>query len=354
MIFRKQRQRALTLIGLALLLAGCKPPEQPAVISIVGAVLIDGTGGPPISDSVITIENGRIRAVGARASLLVPPEAEKIDGAGKFVAPALIDVLRRGAGSSGYTVLRPGDPDSVLDQARRDRTPLFGDAFALRDARTLVDRGVTGFVHMIRDTEAIDPAFIARLRDLRIVFVPMLAEERKPVELAIAKRNTKRLADGGVLIAVGSGSDPNREMDLLVEAGLSPADVLVAATRNGAAALHESDQTGTIEPGKRADLVLLSANPDEDIRNLRKVDRAMRDGQWLGQTRSARPSRTLIASALPRPFQAHGQRCQAGGVPPCGRGAASGSRKNLRLAASGISPAQPARHPHPVGSGPCG
>jgi imidazolonepropionase-like amidohydrolase len=71
-----------------------------------------------------------------------------------------------------------------------------------------------------------------------------------------------------------------REMDLMVEAGLSPADVLVAATRNGAAALHEVDEAGTIEPGKRADLLLLSANPAEDIRNLRKIVRTMRDGQW--------------------------------------------------------------------------
>src|ERR1017187_1651369 len=283
MIRGKHRQRALSSIGLALLLAGCKPPEQPAVISIVGAVLIDGTGGPPISDSVVTIENGRIRAVGSRVNLLVPPEAAKIDGAGKFVAPAPIDVLRRGsgAGNPGFTIVRPGDPDSVLDQARRDRTPLFADIFSLRDARTMVDRGVTGFLHMIRDTEAIDPAFIARLRDLRIVFVPMLAEERNPAELALAKRNTKRLADGGVPIAVAPGGDMQREMDLMVEAGLSPADVLVAATRNGAAALHDLDQAGTIEPGKRADLLLLSANPAEDIRNLRKIDRVMRDGLWV-------------------------------------------------------------------------
>jgi imidazolonepropionase-like amidohydrolase len=70
-------------------------------------------------------------------------------------------------------------------------------------------------------------------------------------------------------------------MDLLVEAGLSPADVLVAATRNGAAALHDHDQAGTIEPGKRADLLLLSANPAEDIRNLRKTDRGMRGGLWI-------------------------------------------------------------------------
>jgi len=283
MIRGKYRQRALASIGLALFLAGCKPPEQPAVTSIVGAVLIDGTGGPPISDSVVTIENGRIRAVGSRASLLVPPEAQKIDGAGKFVAPAPIDVLRRraGAGSPGYTIVRPGDPDSVLDQARRDRTPLLADIFRLRDARTMVDRGVTGFLHMIRDTDAIDPAFVVRLRDLRIVFVPMLAEEGNPAVFALAKRNTKRLADGGVPIAVGSGNDPYREMDLLVEAGLSPADVLVAATRNGASALHDLDQAGTVEPGKRADLLLLSANPAEDIRNLRKVDRVMREGRWI-------------------------------------------------------------------------
>jgi imidazolonepropionase-like amidohydrolase len=70
-------------------------------------------------------------------------------------------------------------------------------------------------------------------------------------------------------------------MDLMVEAGLSPADVLVAATRNGAAALHDLDQAGTIEPGKRADLLLLSANPAEDIRNLRKTDRGMRGGLWI-------------------------------------------------------------------------
>jgi imidazolonepropionase-like amidohydrolase len=278
---RRFGQHTFPPIVLLLFASGCKPPAQPAVISIVGAVLIDGTGGPPISDSVVTIENGRIRAVGARASLLVPPEAEKIDGAAKFVAPAPIDVLRRGAGSPGYTIVRPGDPDSALDQARRDRTPLFADIFSLGDARAMVDRGVTGFLHMIRDTEAIDPAFIARLRNLRIVFVPMLAAERNPAQFAIAKRNTKRLADGGVPIAVGSSGDMQREMDLLVEAGLSPGDVLVAATRNGAAALHQSDLAGTIEPGKRADLLLLSANPAEDIRNLRKIDRVMREGLWV-------------------------------------------------------------------------
>jgi hypothetical protein len=77
------------------LMTGCKPSnEEPGVKAIVGAVLMDGTGGPPISDSVVTIEGSRIRAVGNRASLLVPPEAEKIDGAGKFVGRRLATAQR--------------------------------------------------------------------------------------------------------------------------------------------------------------------------------------------------------------------------------------------------------------------
>jgi len=272
--------RSACLVAGLVLLAGCKPPEQAAVTSIVGAVLIDGTGGPPVSNSIVTIEGGRIRAAGSRVNLPVPLEAVTVDGSGKFLMPAPIDVLARPAdGKPRYTVVRPGDPDSALNAPRRGRTPLFGDIFSLRDARAMVDRGVTGLLHMIRDTEAIDPAFIARLRDLRIVCVPMLAEEREPARLAIAKRNTKRLADGGVLVAVGSGSDPDREMDLLAEAGLAPGDVLVAATRNGALALHELADRGTIEPGKRADLLLLLANPVEDIRNARRIDRAWRGEQ---------------------------------------------------------------------------
>ncbi len=265
---------------LALLLAGCKPPEQPAVVSIIGAVLIDGAGGPPISDSVVTIENGRIRAAGARANLPVPPEAENIDGAGKFLVPGLIDVARRASVAGAAVIARPTDPDSLLEQARQKHIPAIADIFSLRDARTMVDRGATACLHMIRDGDAIDPAFIARLRDLRIVFVPMLAQERDPAILAVAKRNTRRLADGGVPIALGSDGDPYREMDLLVEAGLSPSDTLLAATRNGAMALGALADEGTVEPGKRANLLLLSANPEENAASLRKPLRAMRDGRW--------------------------------------------------------------------------
>ena len=76
----------------------------------------------------------------------------------------------------------------------------------------------------------------------------------------------------------------HREVGLLVEAGLSPMDAIVAATKNGGLALRKGDELGTIEPGRRADLLLLSANPLEDVGNLRKIDRLMVDGEWVDRT----------------------------------------------------------------------
>ena len=98
------------------------------------------------------------------------------------------------------------------------------------------------------------------------------------------------MAVAGVPIGVGSdggssidfpGSMTHRELELLVEAGLSPVEVITAATRNGALALRKLDELGTIEAGKRADLLLLNANPLEDVRNFRKIDQVMLDGEWV-------------------------------------------------------------------------
>jgi imidazolonepropionase-like amidohydrolase len=58
-------------------------------------------------------------------------------------------------------------------------------------------------------------------------------------------------------------------------------DAIVAATRNGAQALRKRDELGTIEPGRRADLMLIAGNPLEDVANLRKIDRLMLNGEWV-------------------------------------------------------------------------
>ena len=98
------------------------------------------------------------------------------------------------------------------------------------------------------------------------------------------------LHEAGARILVGTdapepqvppGYSLHQEMEFLVESGMSPAAVLQAATRVNAAVLREENDLGSIEPGKRADLVLLRANPLEDIRNTRQIERVINRGTAL-------------------------------------------------------------------------
>ena len=85
----------------------------------------------------------------------------------------------------------------------------------------------------------------------------------------------------------------HREMQLLFKAGLSPAEVLVAATRNGAIAMGIEDQVGTIEEGKVANLVVLSADPTVDIENTRHIESVYLRGKNLdrGELLGSEPQR---------------------------------------------------------------
>jgi len=60
--------------------------------AIVGARLVDGLGGTPVENSVVIIENGRIRAAGLRTQVTIPANSVRVDGAGKVIIPGLIDV----------------------------------------------------------------------------------------------------------------------------------------------------------------------------------------------------------------------------------------------------------------------
>ena len=80
---------------------------------------------------------------------------------------------------------------------------------------------------------------------------------------------------------VPPGFSMHQELELLVESGLAPADVLRCATLENAKALGQSDRIGSIEPGKLADLVLLEANPLESIANTRAIARVFRGGLVL-------------------------------------------------------------------------
>jgi imidazolonepropionase-like amidohydrolase len=102
-----------------------------------------------------------------------------------------------------------------------------------------------------------------------------------------ALRLAKLLYERGALITAGTdannpwtvpGESFHRELELLVEAGIPPLDVISIATRNGAQSLGTLDQFGTVEAGKRADLVLVRDNPLASISATRTVAWVMKDG----------------------------------------------------------------------------
>lgn len=108
----------------------------------------------------------------------------------------------------------------------------------------------------------------------------------------IRQQLTKALHDAGAPILLGSdapqwynvpGFSIHREMGMMVAAGLTPYEVLVTGTRNPAVHYDTPDEFGTVEVGRRADLILLEANPLENIANAQRISGVMYQGNWLPQ-----------------------------------------------------------------------
>jgi imidazolonepropionase-like amidohydrolase len=104
----------------------------------------------------------------------------------------------------------------------------------------------------------------------------------------IAQENLRQIhAAGGVLVLgtdQSTGPDAHREMELLAAAGIPPLDVLRIATLNGAVFLGKQEDMGSIEEGKLADMVLLSADPLADIDNAKLVDTVIKNGEIIDRS----------------------------------------------------------------------
>ena len=95
------KRLCLVAAGLALVVAGCgdgaapeqtAAPVEPGGLALVGAQLVDGTGAPPVADSVVVIRDGRIESAGPRDTTPVPEGAETVDLAGKTIMPGLVNL----------------------------------------------------------------------------------------------------------------------------------------------------------------------------------------------------------------------------------------------------------------------
>jgi len=214
---------------------------------------------------------------------------------------------------------------AVIQEAHRRGLRVAAHLFYLADARDLVDWGVDLIAHSVRDLP-IDAAFAGELARRGVCTCPTLMREvsafvyadepaffsdpfflkeadaaviqelRSPVRreraraspataryreaLQTAKRNLKTLVDAGAPIAMGTDAGPparfqgyfeHEELRLMVEAGLSPTQALLAATSGAASCLGLKD-VGRLEPGTWADFLVLGSDPRNDIRNTRSLE----------------------------------------------------------------------------------
>lgn len=150
-----------------------------------------------------------------------------------------------------------------------------------RDPATMIDRPENRYMAPMTIT-----GWANQVNNLRSNASPEAA--RREVELR--NRLLKAMSDEGVLILMGTdapqlfsvpGFALHRELPVMVEAGMTPYEVLRTGTVNVARFFGIEDEAGTIEAGRRADLILLEANPLEDIRAIERTAGVMYDGRWL-------------------------------------------------------------------------
>jgi imidazolonepropionase-like amidohydrolase len=240
----------------------------------------------------------------------VTTEAEARAAVGELAARR-VDIVKIWVDDRGRTAekLSPSLYRAVIDEAHARGLRVVAHVYYLEDAKDLLRAGIDGFAHGVRDRD-IDEEFIEWFKARPQVFLipnlpdrggdvdwASLGETLPPEELArmqeaqakrtpetiararelfgIQARNLARLYRAGVTIGFGTdgngaGWQVHTELEDMVAAGMSPADVLVAATRTSAAILR-LDRHGTLAPGKSADFVVLDGNPLDDIRQTRRI-----------------------------------------------------------------------------------
>jgi imidazolonepropionase-like amidohydrolase len=197
---------------------------------------------------------------------------------------------------------------ALVAEAHTRKLPVLTHTVTVAKGKEAGDAHVDVIDHALQDRD-IDDATIAAIRQGGSFFAPTLAvyEPTKPGHHStfpptdpryqqsmrkweFAQHNTKKLYDAGVPIALGTdagmpgtphGKATLREMELLVQVGLPAEAALMAGTANSARAMGELGDRGTIEVGKRADVVLIKGAPWEHIEDVEKTDRVFVDGRLL-------------------------------------------------------------------------
>jgi imidazolonepropionase-like amidohydrolase len=233
--------------------------------------------------------------------------------------------------------MQPEIYEAVIKEAHKKGLRVAAHVYYLEDAKRLVNAGVDALAHSIRDKE-VDNELINAMKQKGVYYIPTLTLDEyniiyagdapwindsffkaslepgvwerltssafrqqlkndttlsiKKAAFEMAMRNLKKLADAGVVIVLGSdsGAQPVRtqgfsehlELTLMVEAGLTPMQAIVAATNNGAKLLQINKQYGMLKTNMKADFIVLRGNPLSDIKQTRNIVAVWKNGVQVG------------------------------------------------------------------------
>jgi imidazolonepropionase-like amidohydrolase len=318
-------------------------PADLRTYAAYGITTVYSLGGEPASvfaaraeQNVPTLDRARVFVAGPVLTPNTPDEARtQIAG----VADQKVDMVKIRVDDNLGTVpkMAPEVYRAVIDEAHQRGLRVATHLFYLADAKSLMDAGTDLVAHSVRDAE-VDAAFIASLKQRNVCVSPTLMREvstfvyeskpafftdpfflahankewmatlqqparmeamrtstsaqRYKTALEVAKRNLKILSDAGVAIAMGTDTGPMgrfqgyfelMELELMVQAGLTPRQALVSATRDAARCMKIDAELGTLEAGKWADFVVLDASPLSNIANIRRISSV-----WIAGNRISR------------------------------------------------------------------
>jgi imidazolonepropionase-like amidohydrolase len=267
-----------------------------------------------------------------------PATAEEARSVVDAIAKRHADIVKIWVDSVGGTkpAMSPEVYRAVIKQAHKHHLRVAAHIFYLADAKSLVNDGVDILAHSVRD-KPVDQELIAAMKRRGIWYIPTFTVDESfyiyaehpgfmqlnffkdavsPVVLtmlnsdtysqkvnqdpktaqhkadfAMDRQNLKTLYDAGIRVGFGtdSGAMPtripgfseHRELEDMVQAGLTPMQAIVCATRSNAELLGIEATRGTLRPGKRADLLVLAANPLDDITNTRSIVTIFHDGRTV-------------------------------------------------------------------------